>query len=148
TAVLARHGVIVLQGPAHHPRFYGQLERQNREHSAWVHVANDQDDMPFGARIEDMQTALNVRWRRRALDWKTPLEVWQTRSQLHVDRDELQAQVAAHAHNLRAAASHDNMSEDLARRLAIEHVLTNLGYLRIEIRRQVLGDKELLKEAI
>lgn len=49
---------------------------------------------------------------------------------------------------LRATASHDTMTEDLAKRLAIEHALTNLGYLRIEIRRPVLGDRQVLKRAI
>lgn len=28
------YAVLVLHGPPHHPRFYGQLERQNREHRA------------------------------------------------------------------------------------------------------------------
>jgi hypothetical protein len=28
--------VVVLQGPPHHPCFYGQLERQNRERRAWL----------------------------------------------------------------------------------------------------------------
>src|SRR5262249_22116352 len=69
-AVLAAHQVLALHGPAHHPRFYGQLERQNREHSAWVHAANDQGLEPFESRMRRMHDALNVRWRRRELDWK------------------------------------------------------------------------------
>lgn len=32
TRLLAEHGVLALQGPSHYPRFYGQLERQNRDH--------------------------------------------------------------------------------------------------------------------
>lgn len=142
-AVLVAHGVIALQGPPRHPCFYGQLERQNREHGEWVHTPNDGDE-PFDARIERMRTALNVRWRRRALDWKTPAEVWDTRPLVDVDRAELRVRVDDHTRKLRAAASHDTMSEDLARRLAIEHVLTNLGYLKIEIRRPVLGDRQVL----
>ncbi|MBK7863639.1 MAG: hypothetical protein IPJ65_34540 [Archangiaceae bacterium] len=34
--VLNRHEVLVLQGPPRHPRYGGQLERQNREHRAWL----------------------------------------------------------------------------------------------------------------
>ena len=33
TALLDAHKVLVLHGPPRYPRFYGQLERQNREHA-------------------------------------------------------------------------------------------------------------------
>lgn len=33
-AVLRAHQVLLMHGPPRHPRFYGQLERQNREHRA------------------------------------------------------------------------------------------------------------------
>lgn len=148
TAVLARHGVLVLHGPPHHPRFYGQLERQNRDHAAWVHVDDEDEVEPLHARLERMKTAVNVVWRRRALDWKTPAEVWQMRPRVDVDRAHFRALVTDHTCRLRAAASHDTMTEDLARRIAIEHALANLGYLRIEIRRPVLGDRQVLKQAI
>lgn len=147
-AVLAAHGVLVLHGPPRHPRFYGQLERQNREHAAWVHVDDDKESEPLPARLERMRSALNVLWRRRALDWKTPAEVWRDRPRVDVDRCELRAQVDAHARKLRLAATQDKITEDLARRLAIEHALMNLGYLRIEIRRPLLGDYAVLKQAI
>jgi hypothetical protein len=147
-AVLAARGVLVLHGPPHHPRFYGQLERQNREHSAWVHDDHGDDHEPFEVRMRRMRDALNVRWRRRALDWRTPEEVWRTRPAIDVVRRELHAVVAATARKLRGDATHDKMSEDLATRLAIEHALTNLGYLRIENRRPLLGDIEVRKQAI
>ena len=34
--VLDRQSILALHGPAHHPGYYGQLERQNREHRAWL----------------------------------------------------------------------------------------------------------------
>ncbi len=34
--VLSAWGVLRLHGPAHLARFYGQLERQNREHRGWL----------------------------------------------------------------------------------------------------------------
>lgn len=146
-AVLAAHGVLVMQGPPRYPRFYGQLERQNREHEAWVHTDND-DVEPFDARVERMKTALNVLWRRRALDWKTPADVWKTKPTIDVDRAELRARVDDYARKLHAVAPRGTMTEDLARRLAVEHALTNLGYLRVEIRRPALGDRQVVKQAI
>jgi hypothetical protein len=147
-AVLAEHDVLVLHGPPHCPRFYGQLERQNREHAAWVHVPDNDVEDAFHQRIEDMRKALNVRWRRRALDWKTPAEVWQSRPRIDVDRKELRARIVEAARKLKRSAAHDKMTEDLAMRIAIEHALADLGYLRIEIRRPVLGDIEVRKQAI
>src|SRR5438067_5079029 len=38
-AVLRHHRVLVLHGPPHLPRFYGQLERQNREHRGRLDAA-------------------------------------------------------------------------------------------------------------
>src|SRR5262249_20196448 len=35
-AALRRHGVLILHGPPHCPRYYGPLERQNREHRQWL----------------------------------------------------------------------------------------------------------------
>ena len=35
-AVLDAHQVLVLHGPPRDPCYYGQLERQNREHRAWL----------------------------------------------------------------------------------------------------------------
>jgi len=148
SAVLAAHRVLVLHGPAHYPRFYGQLERQNREHAAWVHIPDNDIARPFDEQIDAMKSALNVRWRRRALDWKTPAEVWRSRPTIDVDRRELHAFVATRARELQAGSSRGTMTEDVATRLAIKRALTKLGYLRIETRRPVLGDIEFRQQAI
>src|SRR5690349_24208363 len=34
-SVLRAHRVLLLQGPAYHARYYGQLERQNLDHRRW-----------------------------------------------------------------------------------------------------------------
>lgn len=66
-ALLDRWGVLVLHGPPHHPRFYGQLERQNREHRAWlrdVHVEQLGRDELVRA-LEQMRHALTTSGRVR-----------------------------------------------------------------------------------
>jgi hypothetical protein len=59
-AVLARAGTLLLDGPPHHPQYYGQLERQNREHRGWL-AAIDADVTD----AERMRRCLNELWRRR-----------------------------------------------------------------------------------
>jgi len=34
--VLREHEVLLLHGPPRYPQYYGQHERQNREHQAWL----------------------------------------------------------------------------------------------------------------
>jgi hypothetical protein len=128
--LLEQHGVVVLQGPAYYPRFYGQLERQNRDHRAWLNRAGV---LPAGAlqrECDRMRTALNERWRRRALGWRTPAEAWVTRPSIAgAVRDSFRAEVYDRAARLGRKLDHDN---DLAMRLAIEQALTQRGYLRLE----------------
>jgi hypothetical protein len=58
TSVLAAYRVLPLHGPPHHPQYYGQLERQNREHRAWIaHHAIDSTPPD----LTRMRTALNNR---------------------------------------------------------------------------------------
>jgi hypothetical protein len=132
--VLAAHGVLVLHGPPRYPRFYGQLERQNREHAAWLAAVDGDAEEALQARLERMRHALNTRWRRRSLGWQTAAEAWRTRTRPHLDRRELRASVEAHVRNLRSSEGAGKMSIDTATRLAIEHSLTRIGYLRIETR--------------
>ena len=141
--LLDAHGVLVLHGPPRYPRFYGQLERQNREHAAWLEGLDHDADDNLAERLADMAEALNTRWRRPTLGWRTAAEVWHARPIITLDRRELRARVDERARRLRESRSCDNITEDLATRLAIEHTLVQLGYLRIEIRKPVLGDSRL-----
>ena len=123
-AVLDEYGVVALHGPPHRPQYYGQLERQNREHRAWLRA-----DGPAGIdRIDEMMAALNGVWRRRRLGWWTAAEVWNAKPQLRVDRTELRKEVTENAIRL---ASTNDVSIDLGWRLAVEMALANRGLLRI-----------------
>jgi transposase-like protein len=133
-ALLEHHGVLVLHGPARHPRYYGQLERQNREHRAWLEALPECPDDDLERTLERMRDALNGRWRRPSLGHRTASEVWHARPEVHFDRTELRELVAERARHLRARADHDKLSVDLVQRLAIEQTLTSLGWLTVKPR--------------
>jgi transposase-like protein len=128
--VLRAWGVLRLHGPAHLARFYGQLERQNREHRGWLTACQRPSPVDLLTVCEQMRSALNDAWPRRSLGWMTAAEKWATRPELRDDRDELRGQVADRVARLRR---HENMGDAddlLVSRLAIELVLTQRGYLR------------------
>ena len=128
--LLKQHGVLALQGPPYYPRFYGQLERQNRDHRAWLDRAGVLPAAALQSECDRMRAAVNERWRRRALDWRTPAEAWAQRPSIGRDlRDSFRAEVYDRAARLERHMDHDN---DLAMRLAIEQALTQRGYLRLE----------------
>lgn len=130
-AVLAHHRVLRLHGPPHHPGYYGQLERQNREHRAWLDALDVLDPDALDAASASMRTRLNGLWRRRTLDWRTAEEVWMERQPVNDDRAQLHDEVLERAARLRG----DGLDDDLAMRLAIEKALTIRGYLRVLERR-------------
>lgn len=128
--LLERHGVLPLQGPAYYPRFYGQLERQNRDHRAWLHQAGPLPAVALQPACDRMTAALNDRWRRPALGWRTPAEIWRTRPPITQNlRDSFRREVYDRAARLEQQLNHDG---DMAMRLAIEQALTQRGYLRLE----------------
>jgi hypothetical protein len=130
TRLLAEQGVLVLQGPPHYPRFYGQLERQNRDHRAWLDGVGTLPADQLQPECDRMRAALNDRWPRRALDWRTPADVWATRAPITRElRDSFQQEVYDRAARLDQHLDHDS---DLAMRLAIEQALTQRGYLCLE----------------
>lgn len=130
--LLAAHGVLVLHGPPHYPCFYGQLERQNREHRAWL------GQLPCASRaalepcLQQMLDSVNTLWRRRTLNWHTAAELWNARPPLTIDRIAFREEV--HDRAIRIARSlRSSQPEDLAERLAIERTLEHMGYLRQEV---------------
>jgi transposase InsO family protein len=135
-SVFRHHRVLPLHGPPRHPRYYGQLERQNREHRAWLTSHGLLRHHELADRQEPMRTALNDLWRRPTLKWRTASCAWEDRTSVTVDRDSLRDDVERRAAALRDA----DVVEDLADRLAIEHALAARGLLRVTNHRRVLCD--------
>jgi hypothetical protein len=129
--VLKHHGVLVLHGPPHHPGYYGQLERQNREHRAWIDQSPPRDRDELDEAVPEMLGALNGQWRRRTLDWKTAEEAWTERQPLQVDRAELRDEVESRAERIKADLGDRAPTADFAWRLSIETTLVKRGLLTI-----------------
>jgi predicted ArsR family transcriptional regulator len=126
--LLARFGVLVLQGPPHHPGFYGQLERQNREHRAWLRIAGVLDPDALDAETELMLRRFNYDLPRRMLGFRTAAHAWFSRPNLALDRRRLRADVDALAARIAPSVA----SKDLAERFAIQATLAHHGLVRIE----------------
>jgi transposase InsO family protein len=128
--VATRFGVILLHGPPRHPRYYGQLERQNREHRAWLEAVGLMSLEQLLAECGAMQAAFNARWRRGTLGFRTASELWNERTAIVEDRDALRMEVEER----RARLLRSDVAMDLAERLAIEQTLIEHNYLSIENR--------------
>lgn len=132
-AVLQAHGVLVLHGPPHHPGYYGQIERQNRDHRAWI----DQLGLVGVERLHrewiEMLRVLNSLWLRSSLRWQTAQAVWQRRPRITVDREELREEVQDRAARIRRQAHVRGATADMAQRLAIESALQKRGLLTLEL---------------
>lgn len=127
-SLLRRYEVLALHGPPRHPYFYGQLERQNREHRAWERHAQPVTRAEVASAAASMRTALNALWARPTLGWCTAQYVWEHRPTVDIDRAELRQQVDWQAAGL------VNAGFELlhARRLAIETALVERGLLTIK----------------
>ena len=122
-SVLRQHRVLLLQGPAYYPQYYGQHERQNREHRDWCKWESTITQVE----LDRMKTALNELWLRPTLGWRSAATCWASRPPLDDDRDELHDEVQRRTRRLVAL----DVEEDLAMRLAIEQALIDRGYLQI-----------------
>jgi len=131
--VLAAHRVLVLHGPPRYPGYYGQLERQNREHRAWLRGGSEPHDGKLEPCLREMLEGVNRLWRRRTLGWRTAAEAWSARPALTVDRDALHEEVRERARAIARRLSGRGQPADLAERLAIEQTLTRMGYLRQQL---------------
>ena len=124
--LLDAHRVLALHGPAYYARYYGQLERQNREHRAWLAASRGPVE------LDAMMATLNGRWCRGTLGWHTAQELWQARPSIDVDRQALADDVNDRAARLRRKLHATPAPQDLAWRLAVKQALVNRGLLRIE----------------
>jgi hypothetical protein len=127
-AALDKHAVLVLHGPAHRPQYYGQLERQNREHRAWLNHVPQHSREELEAEVARMMSSLCGSWRRSTLGWQTAAEAWSARPHQQLNRSEFRRQVTDRACRIQARGG---VSDGLAWRLAIEQMLVKWGLLRI-----------------
>lgn len=131
--LLQAHQVLVLHGPPRCPRFYGQHERQNREHRAWDEELALLPVEDIELRLKDMLVAVNEIWKRRTLGWRTAHEVWSARVRFEVDRSALREEVSERAARIGRQLQCRGKPADLAERLAIQQALESRGYLRQQI---------------
>jgi transposase len=137
--VCAGHGVLMLHGPPHHPCFYGQLERQNRERRALLELVPCRSLDDVASQLESQRVLLNNEWRRRSLDWNTAAENWAARKTPCYNRTALRAEVADLNSRI-ARQLGERAYRGLAERLAIETALKRLGLLRVERTGGLLGN--------
>ena len=130
--VLRDHGVLLLHGPPRFPRYYGQLERQNREHRGWLTALGLASATGLDEHCAEMLAALNGLWKRPTLDWRTAEELWLERPRLELDRAALRDEVVERTERIQRSMKVPSVVKDLAWRLAIEHTLTKKGLLRRE----------------
>ena len=132
-SVLHDYGVALLQSPPYYPQYNGQHERQNREHRDWLAwCEHTSDDMQ--TELDRMKSALNDRWLRPTLGWKSAAELWQSRRSFDDERGAFLDEIDERAERLRE----HGLDQRLATRLAIEQALTQRGYLRITPGRRTL----------
>lgn len=127
--VLAHHQVLLMHGPPRHPRFYGQLERQNREHRAWFDALGANEDLE--SECELMREAFNELVPRRTLAWRTAGERWREREKVAVDRRELAQEVEERVKRMKEQEALRVAYPGLIERLAIQAALIKRGLLRL-----------------
>ena len=121
--------VLVLHGPARCPQYYGQMERQNREHEAWLSRAwTPGEDLM--AECEAMKAALNE-VPRRTLGWQSAREEWENRPEIEGWRDEIWEEVQSRVAGIWRQAGSRAMIE--VERAAIVDALVSRGLLRMNL---------------
>lgn len=132
-ALLDAYRVLPLHGPPRYPCFYGQLERQNLEHRAWVAALPPQSRVALEPCLHQMLECVNTLWRRRALNWQTASEAWNARPGLTLDREAFREEVQDRARRIAHRLKRRAHPQDLAERLAIQQTLERMGYLQQEL---------------
>jgi hypothetical protein len=127
-ATLNRYEVLALHGPPRHPQYYGQLERQNREHRDWLRLVSAMTGADLPDIAARMKTALNGLWARPTLGWCTAEQVWEARSTIAVDRSALRQDVERRTSDLAHRFGIDPLA---ARRRAIESALVERELLAL-----------------
>jgi len=123
------YGVLVLHGPPCFPRFYGQLERHNREHRTWLNALGLVEPAELEVESAAMRKAFNSVRPLCSLGWRTPESVWQCRPPMRVDRLAFREEVRERTQRLVRELEPSQRYEGLAERLGIEAALTERGWL-------------------
>jgi transposase InsO family protein len=132
-AILKQHQILMLHGPPRYPCFYGQLERQNREHRAWLAALIDPSGSSMQQLLERMIWCLNTLWPRRKLGWRTAADAWRVREPISAkDRTRFIEEVRERTLKLACRLNVHGVASDLVERLAIEQTLTHMGYLQLQ----------------
>jgi hypothetical protein len=129
--VLKAHQVLLLHGPPYFPRYYGQLERQNREHRAWLSRVGPCDHERLVVECQRMCEVFNELVPRRRLGWLTAAQAWRRSPKPVVDRWQLAAEVEGRRRKLNEEGVARGWHPGLAERLAIEGALIQRGLLRL-----------------
>ena len=130
TEVLRRFHVLALHGPPRYPQYYGSLERQNREHRAWLEPLGILDPDRLESECSRMVVALNGLWLRRRLGYQTATEAFHAQQPPAFDRQGFLSEVTERAASLSRRLDARARPADLAKRLAIEQTLKKHGLLR------------------
>jgi hypothetical protein len=128
--LLDAHRVLALHGPSYYARFYGQLERQNRDHRGWLQAAGTLAPAALAGCVAQLQATMNSDWPRRSLLWQTPEERWRQRPMLPDNRRALHEEVIERRARIQRHLTVHGKPADFTERLAIEQALTARGYLR------------------
>lgn len=133
--VCARFGVVMVHGPPHLARFYGQLERQNREHREWLKTAEIRDPEELERELDLMRTQLNDAKPRRSLDWDTAAKRWARRRDFGppnaLERQKFRSDVDRLTDRIASALDAEEPYDGFAHRLAAQAALIERGLLRL-----------------
>lgn len=129
--VLCAHQTLVMHGPPHCPRFYGQLERQNREHRAWFDSLAPCTTSRLVRECALMREAFNELIPRRTLGWRTSGALWRARREVQIDRRALAEDVEERTQRLMSQKALRGAYPGLVERLAIQAALIARGLLRL-----------------
>jgi hypothetical protein len=133
-AVLDEHGILILHGPPYYPCFYGQTERQNREHRCILDAHGMPSPDALQALTDHMLRSVNELWPRPSLGWRTARHVWDNRLRVAENRTALRDEVTERAERIARDAKSLDVSPDFYERIAFERALEKRGYLRREER--------------
>jgi hypothetical protein len=130
-ALFDSFGVLALHGPPYCPRYYGQLERQNREHREWLDGIEIRDEAHLAVVLDEMRRCLNEHLPRRSLGWCTPAQRWEQRPPLQIDRAAFRDEVAERRAWIALQLTEEERSLGFDQRFAIERTLAAHGLLRV-----------------